>query len=396
MMRSVLKNVSSEINKNFYDSSLKGLDWKALTEETRQRIDRAKSLNEMEAAVFEMVEKLDDSHTFFIPPESSIEVKYGFNVKPYGDEIRVYDVDAKGAAAIAGLQVGDKVVQIAGTEAKRDSVFHLLAEMKLLYTVSPLNMLVQRQGQGYLQISITPRIITRPVVTTESQIFAAFWALVMDDYSEWQKRATFMYGSSDGVGYFQVRQFPSQGGDFLTGLAQKTQASKALIIDLRDCPGGSVDTLLSFAGLFQDTDSEMGSAIERKKTKPLKIKARKPYFKVPLFILVDSTTASAAEMITRHLQRNRKAIVIGDRTLGAVTMATEINGEVGAGMITYYGINVGMAKIVLSDGEVLEKKGITPDIACLPSQEDMRQKKDPCLALALKMAKANSSNPIPN
>ena len=55
-MRSILKNVASETSKNFYDPTLKGLDWKAATEEARRQIDNAKSLAEMQAAVYQLLE----------------------------------------------------------------------------------------------------------------------------------------------------------------------------------------------------------------------------------------------------------------------------------------------------------------------------------------------------
>jgi hypothetical protein len=42
-MKSILKVVSNDIQKNFYDPTLKGLDWKALTEQAQQRIENAKS-----------------------------------------------------------------------------------------------------------------------------------------------------------------------------------------------------------------------------------------------------------------------------------------------------------------------------------------------------------------
>jgi C-terminal processing protease CtpA/Prc len=385
-MRSILKNVAAETSKNFYDPSLKGIDWKAATDNARQKIDNAKSVNEMEAAIYELLEQLDDSHTFFIPPMSSKETKYGFDAKPYGDEVRVYDVDPKGAAAQAGLQVGDRILQVAGYEAEREKFFSIMIYARLLYAVSPMRLLIQRPGKAPFEVDITPKIITRPVVIQSSLAYATIWALGMDDYEEWRKHSTFHYGNEGGVGWFEVRDF-EVGGDFLAGVAEKTAGSKALIIDLRDSPGGAEDALLAFAGLFQDTDGEMGTATNRKKSRPLKVRAHRPYFGVPLFILVDSTTASASEMLARHLQKNRKAIVIGDKTMAAVTGAEYFPEEFGAGMIIGYGINIGTWKVALSDGEILEKKGIIPDVACIPTQEDMQKKHDSCFAIAMKMAK---------
>src|SRR4051812_5230129 len=83
-MKHILKSVSSEVANGFYDPSLKGLDWKALTEEAKVKIEKAKNVQEMQAAIFELIERLDDSHTFYMPPWMTEEPVYGFDIKPYG------------------------------------------------------------------------------------------------------------------------------------------------------------------------------------------------------------------------------------------------------------------------------------------------------------------------
>jgi hypothetical protein len=67
-MKTILNVVSKELEKNFYDQNMKGLDWRGLTEQAKQKIDNAKSVADIMRAIFVLVEKLGDSHTRFLPP----------------------------------------------------------------------------------------------------------------------------------------------------------------------------------------------------------------------------------------------------------------------------------------------------------------------------------------
>jgi hypothetical protein len=71
-MKSIAKTVSDEIERRYYDGNLKGLDWKALLEQTKQKIDNAKNVPDMLAAIYIMVDKLKDSHTHFLPPSVNV------------------------------------------------------------------------------------------------------------------------------------------------------------------------------------------------------------------------------------------------------------------------------------------------------------------------------------
>ena len=393
IFKTILKNVAGEVSKNFFDAQLKGIDWKAAAEEAKRKIDAARSVNEMELAIYQLLEKLDDSHTVFVPPDSAVTAKYGFDAKAYGDQVRVYEIEPKGAADIAGLKVGDRIHQINGFEVERGNIEQLLIYTRKLYQVSTLTLLVNRPGKGIMTIDITPKIVTRSIVQNRESGYNALWALAMDNLEEWKKKfGSYRYGLQDGIGYFQLREFPHDGEDFLKGVADNTRVYSADIIDLRWHPGGSVSTLLSFAGLFQSAEGTMATEIGRTRSIPMTIKPRRPYFDMPLLVLVDSDTASAGELLARHLQKTRKATVIGDKTSGAVMTSRMYDGEIGAGQVTYYGTSISTARVVFPDGEELEKKGVTPDVVCLPTGEDLRDGKDSCLAKAFAVAKEASKS----
>jgi len=111
-MKSIAKTVADEIEKRYYGANLKGLDWKGQLEEAKQKIDRAKNVSELLTAIYVMVDKLKDSHTHFLPPSVNIKLKYGFEAKPIGDDIRIYRISPNLPAEKAGLKVGDKIVSM--------------------------------------------------------------------------------------------------------------------------------------------------------------------------------------------------------------------------------------------------------------------------------------------
>jgi carboxyl-terminal processing protease len=391
-MKLIVKNVSNEIAKNFYDPNLKGLDWKALTEEAKQKIDKAANVQQMQAAIFELVERLDDSHTIYIRPMMTEEPIYGFDIKPFGDEIRVYDIARNGAAQKAGLKLGDRVHQLQGYEIDRTNMIRLLIYTRTLYAVSPIELLVTRPGEkGPITISIKPQIERHGIVLDRYTRYSELWSFVTER-GKWdpdfeKKYLTYTAESQNKVGYVEVKEFGYEKEDFLKALVGKVRDSEALILDLRDCPGGYLKTLLSFAGLFEPTDTVMANEVGRKKTEPMKIPGSRNPVTVPIVVMVDSSTASASEMLARHLQLTKGAIVIGDKTAGMVTTALSFEEEIGVGYATDYGIGIAVSRVVFPGGEELEHKGVIPDVKCIPTQQDMQTGHDTCREMAYKVAK---------
>ena len=109
LMRSIAQGVHDIVKKNYYDPALKGIDWDKELQDTQQRIDASNTPGEMLGAIYAMVRKIDDSHTNFLPPWQTLEPRFGFQCKPYGDTVRIYRVKEKGPADKAGLKVGDTV-----------------------------------------------------------------------------------------------------------------------------------------------------------------------------------------------------------------------------------------------------------------------------------------------
>lgn len=125
----------------------------------------------------------------------------------------------------------------------------------------------------------------------------------------------------------------------------------------------------------------------RKKTETLRAKPRKPIIAGPMFILVDSETASSAEIFARHFQLSVRGKVIGDHTSGRVLRAEYFSRKMGADIAVLYGINISVGRGLFPGGEDLEKRGVTPDVTCIPTGEQLKAGQDVCRGVAYGMAR---------
>jgi C-terminal processing protease CtpA/Prc len=212
-----------------------------------------------------------------------------------------------------------------------------------------------------------------------------------DDFSIWslireaEGGEMYHYNTYEGgIGMLQLPSFNSdvEESTFLQGLVKKVAGNKAYIIDLRGNPGGTVPTLAAFSGFFDDQPTVIAH-IKGRKSEDMKIKPQKTTLSGPMVILVDSQTASAAEIFARHFQRTGRAQVIGDHTSGRVTAARFFPEREGIDTIVPYGVQVTVGHVIFPGDEDLEKKGVTPDQLCIPTSEHLARNADPCMALAI-------------
>ena len=160
----------------------------------------------------------------------------------------------------------------------------------------------------------------------------------------------------------------------------KARKHKSLIVDLRGNPGGAVDTLkYLLEGVF-DKEVKVADRVGRKENKPQIAKAGRNPFSGKIVVLVDSSSASAAELFARVLQIEKRGTVLGDHTSGSVMEARDYNEQLGADTVVFYGVSVTDADLIMTDGQSLEHRGVTPDEIVLPSAEALAHDRDPVLA----------------
>jgi C-terminal processing protease CtpA/Prc len=105
-----------------------------------------------------------------------------------------------------------------------------------------------------------------------------------------------------------------------------------------------------------------------------------------LIVLVDSGTASAAELLARVVQLENRGTVIGDDTSGSVMQAVFRPYQQGVDSVISYGFEITDADLIMKDGKSLEHVGVSPDEVVLPTAQDLAEGKDSVLAHAAQLA----------
>jgi carboxyl-terminal processing protease len=370
--------VSRDVQNNFYDESLKGLDWEGLTEQARRRIQSADELGQMYGAISALLYQLHDSHTFFLPPKRKIRAQYGFRAKPFGAEILIYEVEKGGPAANAGLQLGDRILGVNQLNAGRDTFLDMMYYLTILDPREELDVEIAEKGSTRV-VKVPAKIIPQP-----PQYFFSY----VETGGESEARQPRLYSKDygDGVWYLRVRTFNMESTE-LVGGTKHLRDAKALILDLRGNGGGISSTLLDFAGQFVNEPFELGTSVSRGKSTPIRVTPASPYIRCPLFVLVDSASASASEMFARSMQIQARALVVGDGSSGRLNNARFFWEPPGSWEGVEFGTEIAVAKILMESGEELEGRGVTPDKRCIPSSADLRGGQDPCLDVALALAR---------
>jgi carboxyl-terminal processing protease len=123
-----------------------------------------------------------------------------------------------------------------------------------------------------------------------------------------------------GVGYISLNPVSETSAEELRQeiAAMKGKGMKSLIMDLRGNPGGLLDQGVKVADLFLDTKQEIVSTRGRARgsTKEFFDEARQAWPDLPIVVLVNDGTASAAEIIAGALQDHDRAVVVGAPTFG--------------------------------------------------------------------------------
>jgi C-terminal processing protease CtpA/Prc len=362
-MEDILKIVSADVQKNFYDPQMKGLDWAALTEETRQHIRASNNTGQMILAIISLLDKLEDSHTYFVPPPLTQQADFGFKARPYGSDIRVYNVASKGPADKAGMALGDTISSLNGIRVDRSNFLEILHLIERVVPAAALDVdLVSPGGQ-----TRTLHIPAHMILRQEHQYYDSVWRVAdmqraMDEHVDFSHKD---YG--EGITYVAVPSFNDRP-DLTYSAVKKAEHARVLILDLRGNHGGWRDTLLSFLGFFNQQPQLLMRRVFRSRTEDEFIKPQQSGFSGSIIVLVDSDSGSAAELAARHLQLTYKAQVVGDSTSGKVNDGYVLREKIGSRFIMPFEVVVTDAKLVMPDGGELEGHGVVPDVKCVPTR----------------------------
>jgi C-terminal processing protease CtpA/Prc len=375
--RRILKAVKDELKDKYYDPGFHGIDIDTVFEKADGLMAQANSNNDLWGVIAQCLMLLDDSHTRFYPPIRLVDTNYGWDMQMIGDKCFVVHVEPGSDAEGKKLSVGDQVLLVEGIAPTRSNLTTIQYLFSSLRPQSGLRVVVSGPDGEQRNLAAMAKV-------KEGKAFRNY--NIFDNADERQKykdyvrlnRDRFHEIGNDAL-IWKMPQF-DDADEQIDSEMRRAKRFKSLVLDLRGNGGGYESTLKRLLSYFTDADTTIGDINRRKESKPLTIKSRgSEVFKGQLVVLVDSGSASAAELFARTIQLEKRGTVIGDRTAGAVMRSRFYE------MSEYYSLSITDADITMSDGKRLEHVGVVPDILMLPSGADLAARHDPVLAHAVSL-----------
>lgn len=384
----MLAGVRREIAEHYYDSTMGGVNFAAVHDSAAVRVRDARALDAGLSAIAWMTLELHDSHTFFIPPQRTVAVEYGWEMAMVGDTCFVLRVRKGSDAEVHGLRPGDQVISINGYSPTRASLWQLQYLFWVLRPQRSLHIIVRAPGASPRELDLESKVRERSRIVdlTGADGGRDVGRLVRDgerDADDY-KSFTVEYGNQILIWKLPTFEIPI---DAVRDAIRNARGRKALVLDLRGDGGGYEKVMLDLISRLSRDSVVLGTVQERQKRSPLVARGSgKDAFDGQLYVLVDSRSASASELLARVVQLRGRGKVFGDRTAGAVMRAQYRPLTLGMETRVFYGVQVTEADVIMSDGGRLEGIGVTPDEIILPTAADLATKRDPVLARALTLA----------
>jgi C-terminal processing protease CtpA/Prc len=375
----MLADVVTALRKYYYDPRFKGLDLDVLAQKADDQITKAQTVPAVFAVIADLLRNLQDSHTYFLPPLPKIFYHHEWTMQSIGDNCYVTAVKAGSDGATKGLKPGDQILALNGIKLTRDSLplisyFYFILTPQVGFDLD----LINTQGQRRVLRIMAREEKARPGGWNS-------WISLHNAFSEYNKarRRTNLRTIKLGedISIWQMGQFELTDEE-IDGVMVKIRNSKALILDLRNNPGGLEKNVLRLVGYFFDHDVTLGTLQRRESSEVLIAKSRGKTFKGKLIVLVDSESTSASELFARTMQLEKRAILIGDQTGGKVMRGFAHFLELGTNSGIAYSVNITDSNITMRDGNSIEDVGVTPDERVLPTADDLAQNRDPVLSRA--------------
>jgi carboxyl-terminal processing protease len=323
------------------------------------------------AAVRGMTGVFNDSHTGFITPDQNRERQLrqrrqaafsgiGVVLMPREGRFYIRDVIPNTPAEAAGVTALDRIMRVDTTPTnglQADQVAGLIR--------GPAGTNVQLQlGRPGRTDVVTVNVTRAPI-----QIPAIFQVKMLEG----------------GVGYLHLYQFVNRTGVDFRGALERLigQGLRGLIIDLRANSGGflhelnaTMNTLLPTGRpIYQETTR--GGQPRTTRTSGVPVLPGH----IPLVVLIDEASASAAELMSSALQEQGRATLVGAKTSGAVEASVLID------LSDDSALSVTVLRLASGLGKRLENVGVNPDVTLAMNVTDLDQGRDTQLQRAIQIVR---------
>jgi len=285
-----------------------------------------------EGAVEGMVGRLDQYSTY-IPPEHRTEFEETVTGRFVGVGIEI-SLDPKTRQLLvvapltgqpayeAGIRAGDKITAIDGLSTQGLSLEDAKQRIRGKPGL-PVVLTVVHEGETKpVEMSIIRAVLEAETVLGDTRKPDSTWSWFLSGY--------------DGIGYLRINSFSERTKEEMTAALERLAAGRprGLVLDLRNNPGGLLGAAVSISDMFIEsgvivTTRSRGGRIRETYTADRKLLLPD----VPMAVLVNQYTASAAEIVAACLQDHGRAVVVGQRTYGKGTVQELIDLEEDQGIL---------------------------------------------------------------
>ncbi len=246
------------------------------------------------------------------------------------DLIVVVSCYSDSPAEAAGIQAGDLIIGLNGEDVTSWTTTELAAAIKGS-TDSQVTLTLQR-GEEVLDVSVEIGVIETPVI----------YSRILDD----------------SIGYIQIAQFTEgTSGQFEAAYAQmKEQNIQGLVIDLRNNPGGLLDSVCDTLeqilpeGMIVYTEDKNGKREEH-------VCSGETPIEIPLVLLINESSASASEIFAGAVKDHQIGTLVGTVTYGKGIVQKTFPLEDGSA------VKLTVSKYYTPNGTNIHGVGIEPDVA---------------------------------
>jgi C-terminal processing protease CtpA/Prc len=384
--RQMLRDLRDAMQHHYYDPQYHGIDLEARFKGADTKLQTVTNLGDALIAIAQTLDALKDSHTFFLPPSRNTHREYGYVLQMIGDRCFITAVRPN-RDATEKLAVGDEVLTWQNFTPKRDTLWTMNYIFNGLLSLPVMNFVVRGPDGAPRKVEVSPK------VTREKQILDLndnndFWKLVRDEENDEHDNRQRLAEFGDALLIWKMPEFDLTDEEADRLAMKEARKYQTLVVDLRGNPGGYVKTLERMVGDVMDHEVTIATRTGRKDDlKPEIAKSRGANaFSGKLIVLIDSRSASAAELFARVVQIEHRGTVIGDHSSGSVMESRHYQFHQGADVQIFYGASITEADLIMGDGKSLEHTGVAPDELILPTPADLAAGRDPVLARAAKIA----------
>lgn len=380
------------VKEKHFDPTLGGVDWDRVRQLYEPRARAVKSDGELYVLLQQMLGELGQSHFSIIPPEAIIHSEskepegggIGLDIRFIDNQAVITRVEPGSRAASAGLRPGFIIKKVDDTTVEqvierfsKSKMSPALARLYMLRTVlsringkpeTPVQLSYLDERDGLRQATITRERLKGEM----SPAFGNF----MPQYTEFEAKRL-----DSRIGYIRFNIFVMMLMDRIRAAIREMNDAPGIIIDLRGNPGGVGAMSTGIAGMLETKQVSLG--VMKMRAAPLSFIAfpQQGAYTGPVVILIDGASGSTSEVFAAGMQELGRAVVVGERSMGAALPS--VFTKLPTGALLQYAI----ADFKTPKGVLIEGLGVMPDREVKLTRRTLLEGRDSQLEAAIDQIK---------